>query len=333
MDRLKSAVHRTTQTINAKIGKSDTTADEDYDKLHREFVNSLTLAENFNKHIQQLIENFNSMTTVLTFVAEDLSDVYSKTQDEQKRRLAEEIMDCAVQVEKIGVQRFQQQILANVVGPINDYVSRFDNVKQLHKQRNDLVKEYDYFRNRVAKMAQEQNSKDPLKLSHEKEKMKKAKEDMETVVALVKDKMKELIDAKPLVFNGVTEQTIGNLIQYSDTVKKSLDKLKKFSAEPLTGQSQVQAQQTTQTTIRKTGPLPQLPPNSTEGSVKVPPKFDCEWHYLDQDANQQGPFTFAQLKSKLQRGEINAHTYVFGADLMDWKMIGEYVELNKLLSA
>jgi hypothetical protein len=335
MDKIKNALHRTTQTVNEKLGKAEATNDEEYDLMHKQFVNSLAVSESFSKHVQQLVENFSAMTAVLTFVCEDLNDLYSKSDDVNKRQLAEEIMAVSVEIEKKGVLKFQEQVVANIVTPINEYISRFDNVKQLHKQRCDLVKEYDYHRNRVQKMSETQ-SKDPLKLPKEKELLRVKKEDMETVVNLTKEKMRELIDVKPVVFSGVSEQTIGSLIYYYDAVKRAFDKLKRFSAEPLAGSAKATSVETPQAQTTKQKSLPTLQPQQQQvgsASFKVPPKYDCEWHYLDSDVNQQGPFNFMQLKAKFKQGIINNSTHVFGGDMSDWQTISDTPELFKALSA
>jgi uncharacterized coiled-coil DUF342 family protein len=163
MDKIKSALHRTTQTVNQKLGKADASVDEEFETMHRNFTNSLTLAESFNKHIQQLNENFNALTAILTFTSEDLNEIYLKSDDPNKKRMTEEIMAVSVEIEKSGVQNFQQQVMANVWNPVNEYILRFAEVKKINKQRADLVKEYDYYRNRVQKMS-EQSQKDPLAL-------------------------------------------------------------------------------------------------------------------------------------------------------------------------
>lgn len=322
MDKIKGAYFRTVQTVNQKVGKADSTVDEAYDTLHRSFSNSFTLSENFNKHIQALIENFNALTAIMTFVSEDLTELYLHSDDPNKKRMTQEITQVANELEVQGVQPFQRELMANVHNQVAEYIIKFEEVKKLHKQRNDLVKEYDYFRNRVQKMSETQ-SKDPLALPKEKEKLRKAKDDMEQVQALCMERMQALMDEKPIVFAHVTEQLIGSLIAYHDKSKRAFDRLEIHSSKPLSGGT---AARVSEAPVRKA--QPNIPPQ--RGGV--PPKFDCDWHYLDADVNQQGPLSFMQLKQKYKSGQLSGSTHVFGGDMSDWQTISAVPGLASALS-
>jgi hypothetical protein len=156
--------------------------------------------------------------------------------------------------------------------------------------------------------------------------MRKAKDDMDHVSGIAKEKMNELLVMKPAVFDGVSEQTIGSLIQYFDVCKRAFDKLKAHSASPLTGTSRTVVVESTQAPKRSA--LPSQPTGS-----RVPPKFDCEWHYLDNGVNQQGPLTFQQLKASYQKGDIDGGTHVFGGEMADWQMVSQVPDLRAALSA
>jgi len=171
-------------------------------------------------------------------------------------------------------------------------------------------------------------NKDPLALPKEKEKLRKSKEDMETVVSLTKDRMQELVDDKVVVFAGITEQLIGSLIQYSDKSKKAFDRLSEHSGNPLTSSTRAIVNDAPPT--RKAMPTPTPQPI---GGSRVPPKFDCDWHYLDSSVNQIGPLKFAQLKTAYQTGEISGSTHVFGGEMSDWLTISAVPDLQRALSA
>ena len=48
---------------------------------------------------------------------------------------------------------------------------------------------------------------------------------------------------------------------------------------------------------------------------------DTTWYYAV-DGNQQGPFTKADLRGRLERGEIDASTYVYTPGMVNWEPIG-----------
>lgn len=324
MDKIKGAYFRTVQTVQSKVGKADNTVDEEYDSLHRHFSNSFTLSENFNKHTQALIENFNALTAIMQFISEDLTELYLHSDDPNKKKMTQEITQVAAEIENQGVQPFQKELMANVYQQVAEYILKFEEVKKLHKQRNDLVKEYDYFRNRVQKMSETQ-SKDPMALPKEKEKLKKAKEDMEQVQSLTVERMQALMDEKPLVFAHVTEQLIGSLISYHDKSKRAFDKLQVHSSSPSSANSRAAISQ---------APVRAKPqPVAPQRGGAIPPKFNCDWHYLDADVNQQGPLSFLQLKQKYQKGDISGSTHVFGGEMSDWQTVSAVPDLVRALSS
>jgi len=329
MDKFKSALNRAAQTVNEKLGKSETTIDENYDNMFRMFSSSESVANNFSKHSSTLIENFNTMTSLLTFVAEDMVSLYKDDADEKKRRLCQEITEVAREIEELGVKRFQEQLLTHVVNPTNEYLEKFKEVKKLCSKRNDALKEYDYFRNRVIKLSETPNQKDPLKLPKEKEKMAAAKSDFDLTQTVAMERMHEIIQMKVLVFNNVTEQTIGNLIQYSDQIKTSMDKLKHFGATPLEGSVSPIVSPKSPSKAATTA----APPMTVKSSAPaLPAKFNCEWYYLDENVTQLGPVTFPQLKQKFKQGTINPKTHIFGADMADWATIDSVPQLITHLS-
>lgn len=326
MDKIKGAYFRTVQTVQQKVGKADSTVDEEYDALHRHFSNSFTLSENFNKHTQALIENFNALTAIMTFLAEDLTELYLHSDDPNKKKMTQELTSVALDIENNGVQPFQKELMANVYQQVAEYILKFEEVKKLHKQRNDLVKEYDYFRNRVQKMSETQ-SKDPLALPKEKEKLKKAKEDLDSIQTLTTERMQALMDEKPIVYAHVTEQLIGSLIAYHDKSKRAMDRLQVHSSAPSGASTRAHV---SEAPVRSGGAKPQ--PTIPQRGSAVPPKFNCEWHYLDGDVNQQGPLSFMQLKQKYQKGDVSGSTHVFGGEMSDWQTVSAVPGLVSALS-
>lgn len=64
----------------------------------------------------------------------------------------------------------------------------------------------------------------------------------------------------------------------------------------------------------------------------MPPEYEGEWFFLDEKVQQQGPFTYAQVKQKFKSGAITLETHIFGADFPDWKQIKSDNKLKTHLS-
>jgi len=346
MDSLKSALRRGTQTIKEKLGKAQTTVDEDYNILYGQFDTTYKTSQNFAKHVGQLVENFHAMSTTLHFLAEDFRDLYSHTNDETKKEASILLMSIAEELETRAVLPFQNQVTSHILDPTNAYVVRFPAAKDLHKQRKKLLLEYDFFRDKVKGLSEKQ-SKNPLELPKMKEKMNVAKDDYEQLNALAKNAIQELLDSKGPVYAPVVEQLIGNLIQYNDRTSVTMNRLKKFGAEPLAGggssRSPEVASSYNSTSVSSGGSAPVAQPRNSQPQQPlypsarkedpVPPKFDCEWFFLDNNVEQQGPFTVKEMRQKFKTNTINDQTHVFGGELSDWKMISAVQDLKKCLSA
>jgi methyl-accepting chemotaxis protein len=106
MDSLKSALRRGTQTIKEKLGKAQTTVDEEYQTLYGQFDSTYKTSQNFVKHVGQLIENFHAMSSTFHFLAEDFRDLYSHTHDESKKEASLLLMSIAEELEKNAVLPF-----------------------------------------------------------------------------------------------------------------------------------------------------------------------------------------------------------------------------------
>ncbi len=215
--------------------------------------------------------------------------------------------------------------------PTNAYIVRFPAAKDLHKQRKKLLLEYDFFRDKVKNLTEKQ-SKNPLELPKMKEKMNVAKDDYEQANALTKSAIQELLEDKAPTYAPVVEQLIGNLIQYNDRTAVTMNRLKKFGAEPLGGGSSV-----TRTESRPQSNVGSRPPMQPMGGgakeAPIPPQFNCEWFFLDANVEQKGPFSFKEMRQKFKTGIINAETHVFGGDLSDWKTISAVPNMKQALSA
>jgi hypothetical protein len=337
MDSLKSALRRGTQTIKEKLGKSQTTVDEEYVAMYGQFDITHKTSKNFVKHVGQLIENFHAMSSTLHFLAEDFRDLYSHTNDETKKEASLLLMSVAEELENKAVIPFQNQVTAHILDPANAYLARFPAAKDLHKQRKKLLLEYDYYRDKVQSLSEKQ-SKNPLELPKVKEKMNQAKDDYEQINALTKNAITELLESKGPVYAPVVEQLIGNLIQYNDRTSNTMNKLKKFGAEPLAGAAK-SSEQVTANVGGSSSPAPVAQPRTqrmypqASKEAPVPPQFDCEWFYLDSNVEQQGPFTFKDMRQKFKSNAINAQTHVFGGELSDWKMISDVPDFKRALSA
>jgi DNA anti-recombination protein RmuC len=102
---MKRFIHRAKEGISEKFGKSERTIDEEYDNLYRRFEQVTNASVNYQKHVQQFVENFHSMTTTMTFIAEDMTDLF-KNQNSREQEVARKLMDAAQECETNAVKPF-----------------------------------------------------------------------------------------------------------------------------------------------------------------------------------------------------------------------------------
>jgi len=347
MTSLKRFIHRSKAGFAEKFGKAEKTIDEEYDFLFRRFEQISNATINYNKHVQQFIENFHSMSTTLTFIAEDMTDLYKNSPDESKKIMADRVMQVAQDIEITAVKPFQDDVVSKVVNPLNTYIETFEHAKQLHKQRGQILQEHDYYKTKIKKLTEKQ-SKDPMKLPQNKEKYRQKKEDLEKITTTTREKFVEIIEEQPRVFDNITGITLTSLLIYWERVHSTLNVLQSYTTQegttvtttsfvekkPLIAKNSFTkpVKDFTDVNLR---PLPVKPPSAAliSKGEPLPGKFKCEWYYLDSSLNQTGPLSYTTLKTKYNNEELNDQTFVFGsADLNDWKAIGDYTELKRCLS-
>jgi uncharacterized protein YoxC len=327
MKGIKDQWIRGTQKIKQKMGKSDKTVDEEYEQIHSKTLSTEKQAQNFSKHVNQLIENYHAMSSTLSFLAEDIKDLYNNSSPNSKQRqMAEQLSKFVENVERECVSKFQNQIASNVVGPSDEYLVQFPPLKDLHKAREKAVLEYDYYRDKVQSLSEKQ-SKDPLALPRAKEKLKQVKDDFEMVNNNAKTEMSGVLDRKESVYDSAVEQLFGSIIQFYDKISKEAATLKSYSSEPRSGPS-FSSSSSSQSGAAKT-----LYPSRPNTTSRVPPEFDYDFFYLDAELERHGPLSFSALKQKYQTGELNADSYVFGGQMKDWTQISAIPNLKSALSS
>jgi uncharacterized protein YoxC len=332
MKGLKTTLIRGTQTIKQKLGKTDKTIDEEYENIHNKTLATEKQAQNFSKHVNQLIENYHAMSTTLSFLAEDIRDLYATSEPNSKQRqMADQLTRMAEVIEQNCVLRFQSQVKANVVEPADEYLVQFPPLKDLHKKRENAVLEYDYFRDKVQNMSEKQN-KDPLALPKAKEKMNQTKDDFDLLNNSSKSGMTEVLDRKDIVFNSAVEQLFANIVQFYERMASETQNLKSGAAvreAPLSSSQQPSQSFSSSQKVM----YPKVQTSASPSSSGVPPEFDIEFFYLDAELERHGPLTFMQLKQKFNSGEVNADTYVFAGQMPDWTQIGAVPNLKYALSS
>jgi hypothetical protein len=334
MKGIKNQLIRGTQTLKQKFGKTDKTIDEEYDIIHNKSLATEKQVQNFSKHVNQLVENYHAMSTTLSFLAEDIRDLYSSSEPNSKQRqMADQLTRMAEMIEQNCVLRFQTQVKANVVEPADEYLVQFPPLKDLHKKRENAVLEYDYFRDKVQNLSEKQN-KNPLDLPKAKEKMNQTKEDFDILNQSAKSGMSEVLDRKDIVFNSAVEQLFGNIVQFYERMSSETQNLKGSGIGAPRDAPLSSSQQPSQSFSSSQKVMyPKVQATTSASSSAIPPEFDIEFFFLDADLERHGPLTFTQLKQKFNNGEVNADTYVFAGQMPDWTQIGAVPNLRQALSS
>ena len=107
MKGIKGSLIRGTQKIKQKMGKTDKTVDDEYEMVHNKTLSTEKQAQNFSKHVNQLIENYHAMSTTLSFLAEDMRDLYQSSDPNCKQRqMADQLTKIAERIEQNCVLKF-----------------------------------------------------------------------------------------------------------------------------------------------------------------------------------------------------------------------------------
>lgn len=344
MKGIKGSLIRGTQKIKQKMGKTDKTVDDEYEMVHNKTLSTEKQAQNFSKHVNQLIENYHAMSTTLSFLAEDMRDLYQSSDPNCKQRqMADQLTKIAERIEQNCVLKFQTQVKSNVVEPSDEYVVQFPPLKDLHNKRENAALEYDYYKDKVQKMSEKQN-KDPLALPKAKEKMNQTRDDYDLLNNTAKQGMTDVLDRKDSVYNPAFDQLFANIIQFYEKVAQETSSIKSLAGEARSASSSSgvsssssssMSMTTTTTTTKVLYPSSTSPASSSASSSGTPPRIpaelDVEYFYLDAELERHGPFNFTALKQKFSVGQINSETYVFGGQMPDWTQISALPQLQNAL--
>jgi hypothetical protein len=341
MQSLKNKLIVGQQMIKRKLGKTQQTSklllqlklfttmvvDEDYDLTHTRFEQNEKIAQNFAKHSAQLIENFHAMSSALHFLAEDCRDVYVNTSQEEKIK---QMMSIAEEVERKCVLPFQEKVSSTVVDPVKQYQTQFPPLKELHSKRKTAMLQFEYHRDQVASLS-EKTSKDPMALPKAKEKLQKAKEEFEQLDASAKNAFSEIVEQRTEVYDPALNSFIDAMISYYQNMANVLQDLKNVKTSgTITATSQMMSSPVQYPDTSNVVPSVSVPKPTASN---IPPEYlDCEWFYLDDKVQQQGPLTFNQMKTKFKTGQLTPESHVFGADFADWKQIKSDAKLKAALS-
>lgn len=330
MKGIKGTLIRGTQKIKQKMGKTDKTVDDEYEMVHAKTLSTEKQAQNFSKHVNQLIENYHAMSTTLSFLAEDMRDLYQSSDPNCKQRqMADQLTRIAEHIEQNCVLKFQTQVKSNVVEPSDEYIVQFPPLKDLHNKRENAALEYDYFKDKVQKMSEKQN-KDPLALPKAKEKMNQTKDDYDLLNNTAKQGMTDVLDRKDYVYNPAFDQLFANIVQFYEKVAQEAATLKSLAGEARSASSP-SSSVTMTTTTTTTSSKVLYPTSSPSTASRIPAELDVEYFYLDAELERHGPFNFTALKQKFSVGQINSETYVFGGQMPDWTQISALPQLQNAL--
>ncbi|KAL9655529.1 hypothetical protein ABK040_002196 [Willaertia magna] len=288
------------QTIKTKLGKAETTEDEEFNLLKSKFKAAHKASENFVKHVNQLIENFHAFSTTLAFLSEDFRDVNTQgsTKMEQAGQMLEKV---SKNIESDCVLPFQTNVTSSVVSSVNEYIVLFEPLEKLFKERKNVTLQLDYYRQQVEKLSEKQ-SKNPLELPKAKEKMNTFKEQWENINNQCKQMMLDILEKEKDVFEPAIEQVCANILDYNSKLNSTIVELKGYSAPIVIG---------TPLSSHSSN-------NNATTSTAREMVFDCEWYYIDDKVETQGPVTFKQLQSKFKSGEVSRNTHVYGGELTNW---------------
>lgn len=69
----------------------------------------------------------------------------------------------------------------------------------------------------------------------------------------------------------------------------------------------------------------------TSPAISIPESCQKLWYYLDNQNQQIGPMSFSLLKTNWIRGKINSSTFLWNAEMENWKQVHELPEIFSTL--
>ena len=71
----------------------------------------------------------------------------------------------------------------------------------------------------------------------------------------------------------------------------------------------------------KSSPLAMVLNIEEEKVIEEQPKQEIDWYYISSDSKQNGPYTKDQMVQYIERGLLNANTYIWATGMSDWVFV------------
>jgi len=212
------------QSMKTKFGKAEQTEDEEYASLSNKCKTSQKASEDFVKHVNQLVENFNAFSSTLTFLADDMRELNTEN-NHNIEVIAQTFKKVAQNVDTACVKSFQNNVTEQIVQPVNEYIVQFATLEKLHKEHKNLTLQLDYYRQQVQKLV-EKPSKNPLDLPKAKETLSTFQEQYDNVSNQCKQEMLNILEKEGPLFEKVVPTIVANLLEWNNSNSKVMNDLK-----------------------------------------------------------------------------------------------------------
>ncbi|KAJ1966717.1 BAR adaptor protein Hob1, partial [Dimargaris xerosporica] len=170
---LKKAINRLPHQVMSKVGQADTTVDEDYDLLARQFKDLFTNAEKLNLDAQSFRDSIGEILNheygMFRLLAElyqpligELTDATMEASSQnatlEQQRALEAVIERAGGVrEKVMAEL--DLINSNVVYPVNEFTRSLGEITKVMEKRDRKMIDYDRVRHNLKKLREKQDRK------------------------------------------------------------------------------------------------------------------------------------------------------------------------------
>eukprot|EP00818_Percolomonas_sp_WS_P007779 CAMPEP_0117445168 /NCGR_PEP_ID=MMETSP0759-20121206/5647_1 /TAXON_ID=63605 /ORGANISM="Percolomonas cosmopolitus, Strain WS" /LENGTH=354 /DNA_ID=CAMNT_0005237317 /DNA_START=108 /DNA_END=1172 /DNA_ORIENTATION=+ len=353
----------------SKMGRLDISNDEQYDELYARYQHKKKNTQDTIKQFKQVSENLHALSLSISQLVQGIANTYENSDPIHPH--IEQMSRALEQFDENYVQLFQKEVQFNCVDNVTNYIAELEAPKQMLLQRDKAKIEYDEKSTQMKKLMESKKPNAAQKMPLAREKLQHAESLYNTTRHQAKKQMADLINAHgrhmdPVLVSmnrsvaslaGGMNNTLGQYDSIAETIEgsplkrqqvtveaeesSSVGEMQNFGSEshdgsgghtPFGGSSGTSTtaalQRTSYPSHSSMGSAPPPPPTSRE----IPPEFNSEWYYLDENLEQKGPYDFHDMRRMFQSLTINDSTHVFGGEMSDWQEIAEVVGLKMALS-
>jgi len=169
LQKAKMFLNRTRQRIEQTIGKAEKTTDDEYAVYKLEFKDMDKRYYRIFRGMKRLLDSMRAMSMAQRNLAKDIDLFYEE--DSAMKSRATEYLSVGEDIAGASDRCMNDRFIMDVLEPVKKILDKIEEVRESIDYRWTCQLEYDYYRNKLRRLAEKKGGPDPEQVKRNEEKM------------------------------------------------------------------------------------------------------------------------------------------------------------------